>query len=265
VNETDVKDLFASAVANPDVDRIDTDAVLRGGRRRRRARTAATVGSVLAVLVLLGSVALSGRTQPQPAAPVATSSTLTVACSPTGISVSGDAVAATSAGVVISVSSTMPTGAYLNYLWAGGGGGGDPLPTAPATWTLQAPPGQLTLSCTLNADPAPSAERTVTVTDPQRYWRAATLSDVGCGLGALPSWVMSPAAGATAEAAVDALLAQLATDGRTLTATRAPIGYPDAAEQTWIASTSDGQPDISILVASTGTGFSASPDWVCAR
>ncbi len=64
MNDTDVKELFAAAVARPDVDRIDTDAVLRGGRRRARVRAAATGGSVLAVLALVGSLVVAGTGQP---------------------------------------------------------------------------------------------------------------------------------------------------------------------------------------------------------
>ena len=64
VNDIDVKELFASAVARPDVDRIDTDAVLRGGRRRARVRAVATGGSVLAVLALAGSLVVAGTWQP---------------------------------------------------------------------------------------------------------------------------------------------------------------------------------------------------------
>ncbi len=78
MNETDVKDLFASAVAHPGVDRIDTDAVLRGGRRRRRLRVAATLGTVVAVVAVAGSLVVGGTRQPgiiagpTPSAPVST-------------------------------------------------------------------------------------------------------------------------------------------------------------------------------------------------
>jgi hypothetical protein len=66
VNETEIKDLFAAAVRRPGVDRIDLDAVLRGGRRRQRVRAAVTVGSVLAVpaivvVVALAAVGIPGR------------------------------------------------------------------------------------------------------------------------------------------------------------------------------------------------------------
>lgn len=56
VNETDVKELFASAVANPAADRIDVDAVVRGGRRRHRLWVTATLGSVLVGLVIVAGV-----------------------------------------------------------------------------------------------------------------------------------------------------------------------------------------------------------------
>jgi hypothetical protein len=64
MNETDVKELFASAAAHPAVDRIDVDAAVRGGRRRRRARVAAATAAVVAVLALAGGaavLALPGR------------------------------------------------------------------------------------------------------------------------------------------------------------------------------------------------------------
>lgn len=65
MNDTDVKELFAAAVARPDLDRIDIDGVLRGGRRRQRVRTTATVGSVAAVLVLAGSLVANSTRPPE--------------------------------------------------------------------------------------------------------------------------------------------------------------------------------------------------------
>jgi hypothetical protein len=56
VNETDVKELFASVAANPAADTIDMDAVLRGGRRRQRTRVAATLGASLGVLAVVGAL-----------------------------------------------------------------------------------------------------------------------------------------------------------------------------------------------------------------
>jgi hypothetical protein len=64
VNDNDLKALFAAAVASPAADRIDTDTVLRGGRRRQRIRTGTTAGSALAVLVLAGILGLGGSGQP---------------------------------------------------------------------------------------------------------------------------------------------------------------------------------------------------------
>jgi hypothetical protein len=59
VNETDVKELFASVAAQPAADTIDMDAVLRGGRRRHRTRVAATLGVSLGALAVVG-VLLTG-------------------------------------------------------------------------------------------------------------------------------------------------------------------------------------------------------------
>ena len=60
MNETDVKELFASVASNPAPDRIDLDAVLAGGRRRHRTRVAATLGVSLGALAVVGALVLSG-------------------------------------------------------------------------------------------------------------------------------------------------------------------------------------------------------------
>jgi hypothetical protein len=64
VNETDVRNLFASAVTHPAVDRIDTEAVIRGGRRRRRVRVTATIGTAIAVVAVAGTLVISGTRHP---------------------------------------------------------------------------------------------------------------------------------------------------------------------------------------------------------
>ncbi len=259
MNETEVKSLFASAVAHPGVDRIDTDAVLRGGRRRRRVRTSATVGSVTAVVVLVASVAFVARPNltVNPVEGVAPAS-LAVSCGPQGISVSSDAVAATSAGVVLSVTSTLPKGSYLGYRWSTGGGGGEPLPATSGTWTLLAPPGTLTLACQL-PNASPGTPHTVTVTDPGNVWRSDTLADLGCGDGGSLSWGGPPGSGATPATAAQALF----VDRPDVTAARAAMGYPGATTQTWIATTGDGKPYMSIVVSPEGSRFIATPDTLC--
>ena len=231
------------------------------------------LGVVVAVVVGAAGAAFAARGDaPQP--PVAAASTsaseLTVACSPTGITVSAPAVAATPDGVVVRVSSTMPAGAYLNYLWSGagveaGGGGGQAMPPAPATWTLLAPPGTLTLSCTSTGDPAPRAVARVTVTDPGAHWRAATLEELGCASGGVLDWAGPAGSGATPEAAATELLARFAPErARGLTVSRADIGYPEAASQVWLAS-AEGTPYLSIGISPQGSGFSASPEMFCGR
>ena len=264
MNETDLKDLFATAVRHPRPDRLDTDAILRHGRRRYRVRIGTRVGAVLAGVAVVGSVAFALRPQPATVAVADGVLPLSVACSPNGITVSGTTVAATSAGVVISVSNTMPAGSYLNYGWSGGGGG-DPLPRPDTTalWTLLAPPGPLNLSCTLTGDPKPAAAQTVTVIDPDTVWRSTTLADLGCPKRGILDWKGGPGSGSSPEAAVNDLLPRLTTDGRSLTVARAPIGYPAASHQTWIASFSDGKAYMIIDVDPSSSGFTAGPNSRC--
>lgn len=74
MNGTEVKELFASVAADPAADRIDMDAVLRGGRRRHRTRVAATLGASAAALTLVGAL-LSGvlpASSPDPVGPTPT-------------------------------------------------------------------------------------------------------------------------------------------------------------------------------------------------
>jgi hypothetical protein len=265
VNETDVKDLFASAVAHPGVDRIDTDAVLRGGHRRRRTRTAATVGSVLAVVVLVGSVAFAGRPHPAPDPVVADPSVLTVSCAPEGITLSAEAVAATSAGVVISLSSTMPSGASLNYRWSGTDGY-QPMTLEPRTTTFLAPPGLLTLSCSgLRGAVVVGGAHTVTVTDPHHFWSSATMAELGCPAGPQLMPARPPGSGSTPEAAVDDYLVRNGGSraGQGVSTAKLPIGYPDAAGQVWLVSR-HGVPTMTLTVDRTGTTYEAHQVIVCA-
>jgi hypothetical protein len=270
VNETDVKDLFASAVAHPDVDRIDTDAVLRGGRRRRRIRTAAVIGSVLAVLALVGSVAFVSRPRPTPPV-VADRSTLTVTCSPDGIVLSGEVVEATSAGVVITMSSTMPPGSALNYRWPARDSALTtdayrPMTTTPQTWTMTAPPGPLTLSCAGLRHAVPfGGAHTVTVSDPHRYWSSATAAELGCRAGFQLMPAVPPGTGPTPEAAVDDYLRRNwhSALGPDISTAQLPIGYPDAVSQVWLVSR-QGVPATTLTVDRTETTYEAHHNTNCA-
>lgn len=74
MNGTEVKELFASVAADPAADRIDMDAVLRGGRRRHRTRVAATLAASAAALAVVGAL-LSGvlpTSSPDPVGPTPT-------------------------------------------------------------------------------------------------------------------------------------------------------------------------------------------------
>jgi hypothetical protein len=173
-------------------------------------------------------------------------------------------VVATPARVALRVSSTGPAGTYLNYQWAGGGGGA-PAPAAPATWHLNAPPGELHLSCSTST--IRGAPKVVTVSDPSGFWSTTTLADLGCRPGATPSWVGGPGHGATADDAVINLLKHgLKLNWVTspvVAATRASIGYADGMPQTWIATVA-GKPYLTALVSGSSGNFTADPDAVCA-
>lgn len=197
---------------------------------------------------------------PQATDPSVSGGELEVACSATGLTVSADTVEATPSGVPVSVSSTAASGTYLNIGWDGGGQG-DPAPRSSEEWTVPAPPGELTIWCSNPGKEWP-AER-VHVIDPRGHWRPTTLSDAGCPPGAMPSWVVGPGRGATAEEAVkDLLAAMTGADWASATVALAPVGYPQAPTQTWIVSLS-GRPEISVLVKSVGPVFEASPDAFC--
>ena len=174
------------------------------------------------------------------------------------LTVSAPAVAATSAGVAVRVTSEAPEGAYLNY-----GTGGDAMPSEPATWILASPPGDLTLSCsTLEKEGQPV---TVTVTDPHAYWSDATLDELGCPLGGMPSWAMGGASGSTAEEAVAGLAANFnaQADGPAMTRwDRAFIGYADNPHQSWVLGTAD-ETRMTAIVIGSGGSFESFPEAIC--
>ena len=197
---------------------------------------------------------------PSPVAPAP----LLVACTPDGISVAGSTVAVGQAGVPLQVKSTAAAGTYLNFSWTGGGGG-DPAPTSATTWTLNAPPGTLQLSCSTPSRESP--KKVVTVIDPDSYWRATTLADLGCADGALLDWAVGPSRGATAEASVANLLEQMRKLGAgrlkaPVTATRADIGYPGSTSETWLV-LSAGHPYMTVVTTKDGSGFAAYANTVC--
>lgn len=200
-------------------------------------------------------------TSTTPAAEPAAVETLKVACSPTGLSLSASAVAATAGGVKVSVSSTASADTYANFSWEGGGEG-NAAPQNATVWTLPAPPGRLKISCSSHMKEWP--EQDVRVIDRQGLWRHATMSDLGCPPGRIPGWdFLEPGRGVTPRAAVDKLLASMTgADWSHATATPAPVGYPRAPVQTWIVSLSN-RPEISLQVTAAGTMFEAYPDTVC--
>ena len=132
-------------------------------------------------------------------------------------------------------------------------------------WTLTAPPGQLHLSCSTEGRESPKT--VVSVVDPGGYWRARTLADLGCPGFAPADWAVGPGRAATAGAAVKNLVEQMRplVDGlhkAPVTATRADIGYPAGASETWLV-LSSGHPHMTVVAATDGHGFVAYPDAFC--
>ena len=174
------------------------------------------------------------------------------------LTASSTAVAATPTGVTVRVTSEAPRGAYLNY-----GTGGDELPADAATWTLASPPGALTLNCsTLEKEGTPV---TVTVTDPNGYWSDATVEDLGCTIGGMPSWAIGGASGSTAEEAVAGLAANFnaQSDNPAMTRwERASVGYVDSPQQSWVLGTADETRMTAIVTGSDGS-FESFPEAIC--
>ena len=220
-------------------------------------------GAVLAVLLVAGSgLAVRGaaervRTGVRPPASVE------VSCSAEGIAVSTREVAAGPAGVTFAVSSTMGADASL-VVDAAKYRAGEPLPALAEEWVRPVPPGVVELTCATDGHPGQGMSADVRVVDPDGHWREATLGDAGCTMtGGRPSWAFGPQTGATARAAVDALLAVMSADSdRILTANDAGLGYPDAAIQTWVTLSGDGRGFTIDVVRGEG-GFSAGPNYLC--
>ena len=216
------------------------------------------MGAGMVILTLAGCSATPG-TSPSPSPSYSGPAAIDVRCNEDlSITVSSATVAATSAGVVLNVSSEAPAGAYLNY-----GTGGDELPAGPATWTLGNPPGPMTLSCsTLEVEGDPV---TVTVADPNGYWSNATTEDLGCVIGGMPGWAIEGGSGSTPDDALAELAANFnaTTNGEPLTTWRpASAGYPDATRETWVVGTAE-KVKITAIVVQTATGYESYPDALC--
>jgi hypothetical protein len=190
---------------------------------------------------------------------------LRVTCTDDGPQVEESTVAATPAGVVLVVDSTMSKGSYLTYT-SDGPSGGDPLSQLSPSTTYPFPPGRVTLGCASPPDMDETGTVTVEVTDPYGFWRSATLADFGCGNGSQPTWIAVSGGGPTPQDAVNALLVDFADaldrDPDAYTAQAAPTGYSGAATQTWVA-LRRGRPAFSVVVTGTEGSFNAHPDVLC--
>lgn len=191
---------------------------------------------------------------------------LEVSCSPDGVAVSAETVQASADGVHLQVSSTAPTGTYLNFGWPGGGGGEEAPSAGATTWTRAVPPGELTLACMTGGDLGPAT--VVTVTDPNDHWSTTTLADLGCSPGGWPLWVLGPASGPTALDAVASLAAAFVdhrgdgVEGGPPEVVRALVGYTGSPEEVWLISAQDGS-HVTAKVSPDGTGFTADLEMLC--
>ena len=117
MNETDVKGLFAAAVAHLAVDRIDTDAVLRGGRRRRRVRVAATIGTSVAVVAVAGTLVIGGTRHPSViAGPTPSAAACQDFTGTASGSLQDQAAVAAAAHSVLTTASGLPTNNLANVI-----------------------------------------------------------------------------------------------------------------------------------------------------
>jgi hypothetical protein len=190
---------------------------------------------------------------------------LRVTCTDDGPQVESTAVAATSAGVVVVVDSTMSKGSYLTYS-SEGISGGDALGQIPNPATYRFPPGRLTIDCASPPGMDEIAPVDIEVVDPNGYWRTSTLADYGCTSSSSADWIALQGGGPTAEVAVEDLLDDFASaldlPRADYVAEQAPTGYSGAATQTWVAYRR-GKAAFSIDVTLAGSSYSAHPNVRC--
>jgi len=224
-----------------------------------------TVPGVLTASGLADTLETWWNTSPADVENTPTPDELRVTCTDDGPQVEATTVAATPAGVVLVVDSTMSEGSYLTYTSDGVSGGDDLGQVAgPATYAF--PPGPVTLGCASPQGMDETGAVSVEVTDPYGYWRTSTVADFGCRNGSQPSWISVSGEGLTPEDAVGSLLDdfadQLDRDRSTYDAEPAPTGYSGARTQTWMAFRR-GTPAFTVAVTQTDSAFTATPDVLC--
>lgn len=208
-------------------------------------------GHIVAVLVLAVSVPLAGCSEDSvPAAaptrsadvvrPVASipavPDVVDVTCSAAGISVSSVRVAARADGVHVRIRNTSGVpDVYLNRsygpLWRLAGG--DRIGPDGSVQIFSMPPGPVRLDCSAPGGSERSHPVRIDVEDPARAWRTGALDRWGCEPPerSLVDWVIGPASGPTAAAALAALVAKL---DQPTTWLAAQEGYVDAVRQTYV-------------------------------
>lgn len=275
----EVNALFERLVEEPPEDRFDLDALVRSGSRRRRGRFVGIAGLVAAAtLVIAAPVVWLNLDEPQgmqeatPTDVVSQGSLpdhLEVRCTPKGVAVSAPEFTTQAAGAVVTMSTSMKPGGYLIYGSDAPNGisGGTRVPPDGKTWTMALAPGVISFSCDPPGRADPLEERTVRLTDQAGYWRNGSAADFGCPNGTQPSWNMGLTdSGPTAEAAVDAVLANFAEmpggDPGRYTSEPMNVGYVDGVVQMWMGY-EGGRAFATIRVVKTASGFDAGPETGC--
>lgn len=151
------------------------------------------------------------------------------------------------------------------------GDGGSTVAARTHDLTLDARPGRVTLSCSVNGN-ATMSTATLDVLDPAGSWLGGR-SNLFCRGGvASPSWVIRPAQASTRREAVERLARELRPGRQAPIALgRAPIGYVGSVDQTWtidfsVGPGASGPEAVVVDVRPAGADrFEAGPNWICMR
>jgi hypothetical protein len=158
-----------------------------------------------------------------------------IVCSPAGTRVTATQLIAQRDGVHLRVQNTSgASGVYLNYRYGQpmNLGGGEPVDSA-SVLVLELPPGPVQLNCAYDQGRRQDAAVAIVVLDPERSWQTGALARLGCSSPerSLVDWVYGPGIGATADAALATLTAQLEEP---VTWVHVQDGYVEAARQTYV-------------------------------
>lgn len=186
---------------------------------------------------------------------------VTLRCVGTQLQMSSTEVLAGADGVHLVVSGSGPEAPTLNLEWPGGGSG-DVVPARPQKRVVQAPPGELSVSCGINLNQEMSPKRLLHVDGAFASYSSKTPKDFGCpSWGTIQAdWIGNEGVARDPALAVRELLKTF-PDAWDETA-RLEVGYPNNPEQTWLL-TKDGKSIGTALVRQEGSTWLAHRDSPC--